>query len=176
MRAFEGYLGHALISGHIWVPADDETTWVWSWTCTAGGEPLPAEVIDAEKRSAGRLPSDVVPGTFRFRRNKDNDYLLDRHKQKTVNYTGIDVISAQDQAVQESMGPIYDRSQEHLGTSDVAIIAARKLLLQACDDVERGQEPLGSRLETISARPAEMLLPRQEHWATAMREHLVAAQ
>jgi phthalate 4,5-dioxygenase len=174
MRAFEGYLGHALISGHIWVPADDETTWVWSWTYTAGGEPLPDEVIEVEKRSAGRLASDVVPGTFRFRRNKDNDYLIDRQMQKTVNYTGIDVISAQDQAVQESMGSIYDRSQEHLGTSDLAIIAARKLLLQACDDVERGADPLGSRLETIAARPAEMLLARGEHWYTAMREHLVA--
>ena len=62
MRAFEGYLGHSLISGHIWVPVDDETTWVWSWTYTAGGEPLPAEVIEAEKRSGGRLPGDVVPG------------------------------------------------------------------------------------------------------------------
>jgi len=175
MRAFEGYLGHSLISGHIWVPADDETTWVWSWTYTANGEPLPAEVIEAEKKSAGRLASDVVPGTFRFRRNKDNDYLIDRQRQKTVNYTGIDVISAQDQAVQESMGPIYDRSREHLGTSDVAIIAARRLLLEACDDVERGREPLGSRLETISARAAEMLLPQDEHWYAAMRDHLVAS-
>ncbi len=174
MRAFEGYGGHPLISGHIWVPADDETTWVWSWTYTAGGVPLPAQVIDAEKRSAGRLPSDVVPGTFRFRRNKDNDYLIDRQRQKTVNYTGIDVISAQDQAVQESMGAIYDRSQEHLGTSDLAIIAARRLLLQACDDVEHGRDPLGSRLETISARPAEMLLPRGEHWYAAMRDQLMA--
>jgi len=174
MRAFEGYFGHALISGHIWVPADDETTWIWSWTYTAGGEALPPEVIEAEKRSAGRLASDVIPGSFRFRRNKHNDYLLDRQRQKTVNYTGIDVISAQDQAVQESMGPIYDRGQEHLGTSDVAIIAARKLLLQACDDVERGQEPLGARLATITARPAEILLPADVHWYAAMREHLVA--
>ncbi|MBV9581850.1 MAG: aromatic ring-hydroxylating dioxygenase subunit alpha [Chloroflexi bacterium] len=175
MRAFEGYLGHALISGHIWVPADDETTWVWSWTYSAGGEPLPAEVVEAEKRSGGRSATDVVPGTFRFRRNKDNDYLIDRQKQKTVNYTGIDVIAAQDQAVQESMGSIFDRSQEHLGSSDVAIIAARKLLLQACDDVERGQEPLGSRLETITTRPAEMVLPQNEAWYAAMRDHLVAA-
>jgi len=174
MRAFEGYLGHPLISGHIWVPADDESTWVWSWTYTGGGEPLPAEVIEAEKRSAGRLPNDVVPGTFRFRRNKDNDYLIDRQKQKTDNYTGIDVISAQDQAVQESMGRIFDRSQEHLGTTDVAIIAARRILLQACDDVEADRDPLGSRLEAITARPAEMLVPRGQHWHAAMSKQLVA--
>ena len=174
MRAFEGYLGHPLISGHIWVPADDETTWIWSWTYTAGGESLPAEVVQAEKRSSGRLPEDASPGTLRFRRNKDNDYLIDRQRQKTVNYTGIDVISAQDQAVQESMGAIYDRSQEHLGTSDVAIIAARRLLLQACQDVEEGRDPLGSRLQTITVRPAEMVLPSSEPWHAAMSAQLVA--
>jgi phenylpropionate dioxygenase-like ring-hydroxylating dioxygenase large terminal subunit len=174
MRAFEGYFGHPLISGHIWVPADDVTTWVWSWTYTASGEPLPSHVLEAEKRSSGRLPSDVVPGTLRFRRNKVNDYLIDRDRQKTVNYTGIDVISAQDQAVQESMGPIYDRSQEHLGTSDLAIIAARRLLLDACTDVENARDPLGSRLETISVRPAEMVLPLNEAWHTAMSLQLAA--
>jgi hypothetical protein len=135
---------------------------------------LPTEVIEAEKRSAGRLRSDVVPGTFRFRRNKDNDYLIDRQMQKTVNYTGIDVISAQDQAVQESMGPIYDRRREHLGASDVAVIAARRLLLDACADVESGRSPLGSQLQTVNVRPAEMVLSSNEPWYAAMSPHLVA--
>ena len=30
---------------------------------------------------------------------------------------------AQDRKVQESMGPLFDRSQEHLGTSDAMILA-----------------------------------------------------
>jgi phthalate 4,5-dioxygenase oxygenase subunit len=176
MRAFEGFLGHALVSGHIWVPADDEHTWVWSWTHTANGEPLPAEVIDAERRQAGRRPDvDVIPGTYRFTRNRSNDYLVDRGRQKSVNYTGIETIAAQDQAIQESMGPISDRSLEHLGTSDLAIIAARRLLLQAGRDVEAGTHPLGSQLEHISARPAEMLLDDGQVWHEAMRAQLVAA-
>jgi phthalate 4,5-dioxygenase oxygenase subunit len=171
MRAFEGYAGHPLISGHIWVPADDEHTWVWSWSHTAQGEALPSEAIDMEKRSAGRLPEDVLPGSLRFKRNKGNDYLLDRQIQRTVNYTGI---AAQDQAIQESMGAVADRSLEHLGTTDVAIIAARRLLLQTCQDVADGHDPLGSRLETISARPAEMVLPAHQPWLSAMQAQLVA--
>jgi phthalate 4,5-dioxygenase oxygenase subunit len=174
MRAFEGYLGHALVAGHIWVPADDEHTWIWSWMYTANGEPLPADVIAAEKRSAGRQADDVLPGTLRFRRNQDNDYLIDRQRQRTANYTGIDVISAQDQAAQESMGAIADRSIEHLGSSDVAIIAARRLLLQACEDVEQGRDPVGSRLDVISARAAEMVLPHEKNWLEAMQEQLIA--
>jgi phthalate 4,5-dioxygenase oxygenase subunit len=175
MRSFEGYFGHPLIAGHIWVPADDEHTWIWSWMYTANGEPLTPEVVEAEKRSAGRRAEDVLPGTLRFTRNRDNDYLINRRKQQTVNYTGIDVISAQDQAAQESMGPIVDRSKEHLGTSDVAIIAARRLLLAACQDVEEGRDPVGSRLASISARAAEMVLPADQPWLDAMREHLIAA-
>ena len=176
MRAFEGYFGHALISGHMWVPADDEHTWVWSWSITQKGEPLPADVVEVERRQAGRTADDVIPGTARFNRNRANDYLLDRQRQRTDNYTGIETIAAQDQAIQESMGPIANRSIEHLGSTDVAIIAARRLLLEACDAVASSAPPLGARLEQIVARPAEMLLHVDQPWLESMREHLVAAQ
>ena len=61
----------------------------------------------------------------------ENDYLIDREKQRTETYTGIDGIAQQDMAVTESMGDIYDRGQEHLGTSDRAIIRMRRLLIKA---------------------------------------------
>ena len=143
MRAFEGYLGHPLLAGHIWVPADDEHTWIWSWMYTANGEPLPAEVVDAEKRSAGRRADDVLPGTLRFRRNKDNDYLIDRELQRTTLYSGIQSVNAaeQDGCATETMGPIYDRSREHLGFSDKTIIALRKMLLNSVRDLTEGKEP-----------------------------------
>lgn len=41
----------------------------------------------------------------------------------------------------ESMGPIYDRTKEHLGYSDKTIIALRKVLLQALRRVQDRQEP-----------------------------------
>jgi phthalate 4,5-dioxygenase len=176
MRAFEGYLGHALVSGHMWVPSDDEHTWVWSWTFTPDGAPLPSEVVEMERRQAGRTSDDVIPGTSRFRRNRDNDYLIDRQRQKSVNYTGIETIAAQDQAIQESMGPIADRSNEHLGTTDLAIISARRLLLEACNDAQAGERPLGSDVEHVMARPTEGLLPTDRPWLEAMQDDLVAPQ
>ena len=39
------------------------------------------------------------------------------------------------------MGPIYDRAQEHLGVSDMTVIAVRRFLLRALRAVEAGQEP-----------------------------------
>ena len=55
--------------------------------------------------------------------------------------TGIHGFAAQDQAVQESMGPICDRTRERLGTSDTAIIAARRLLLAEIKALAEGREP-----------------------------------
>src|SRR5439155_3353455 len=70
-------------------------------------------------------------GKFRLVQSKDNDYLIDREAQRTESFTGIAGIHQQDQAVTESMGPIYDRTQEHLGTSDAMVIRTRRRVLSA---------------------------------------------
>lgn len=62
---------------------------------------------------------------FRSRSHKRNDYHIDRQAQKTETFTGIRGVNIQDRAIQESMGPVVDRSQEHLGPADRAIIVAR---------------------------------------------------
>ena len=43
--------------------------------------------------------------------------------------------------VTESMGPIYDRTQEHLGSTDLAIIRMRHILLSAAKGLAEGKEP-----------------------------------
>jgi phthalate 4,5-dioxygenase len=48
-------------------------------------------------------------------RHKGNDYLIDRKLQKTQSDSGIQGVSEQDAAAQESQGPIADRTHEHLG-------------------------------------------------------------
>jgi len=80
---------------------------------------------------------------FRLIANPSNEYLLDRDKQHTYNYTGIDGFATQDAAVTQSMGPITDRSREHLGGSDSYVIALRRFLLKAVKDFRRGIEPPG---------------------------------
>ncbi|PWT84347.1 MAG: hypothetical protein C5B56_15805 [Proteobacteria bacterium] len=55
------------------------------------------------------------------------------------NFSGVIGASIQDRAVQESMGPICDRTREHLGTSDKAVIFYRRLLLQKLKDLADGK-------------------------------------
>ncbi len=66
----------------------------------------------------------------RFAANSENDYRIDRERQRTSNFSGIeDSPPLQDAAVQESMGPIVDRSGEHLVASDEGVIRVRRRLL-----------------------------------------------
>ncbi|SVB38144.1 uncharacterized protein METZ01_LOCUS190998, partial [marine metagenome] len=85
------------------------------------------------------------PRTLRAVLNKDNDYGIDREVQRTKTFTGIESISVQDSGIQESMGAICDRTKEHLGTSDAAVIAMRRMYLQACRDLLEGKEPFVPR-------------------------------
>jgi hypothetical protein len=103
----------------------------------------------------------VKPGGFWPRANRENDYGLDREAQRTSSFTGIDGIGEQDLAVTESMGAIYDRTKEHLGTSDLAIIGARRRLLQAARELQRGVEPYAAHHpEIYHIRPTSAVLPR----------------
>ena len=79
--------------------------------------------------TAGRGPDGEVGG--QRRRTRANDWGIDRELQRMKTFTGIVGINNQDLAVQESMGPIVDRSREHLGTTDKAIVAARIIMAKA---------------------------------------------
>ncbi len=147
--ARRGFSGAA---GHIWVPMDDETTMVYNWEQSTT-DPLTDE--DRLERRLGNGPMDVDQTTFRSKRNRENNYLLDRRVQKTETFTGIDGVNAQDRAVQESMGGIVDRTREHLGPADKAVIQARRLLLQAITTVEAGGTPPGIEPTYYTLHPAE---------------------
>jgi phthalate 4,5-dioxygenase oxygenase subunit len=88
-------------------------------------------------------PEYVDQTTFRSKANRDNAYLIDRAVQKTETFTGIDGINVQDRAILESMGPICDRSQEHLGPADKGIIQMRRLLREAINTLRAGGTPAG---------------------------------
>jgi phthalate 4,5-dioxygenase oxygenase subunit len=74
-------------------------------------------------------------------RNKANDYLIDRKLQKTKSYTGIKGVSEQDAAVQDSQGPIADRTREHLGPTDLGIMHFRKVVMEAARALQAGTAP-----------------------------------
>ncbi len=96
----------------------------------------------------------------------DNDYLMDRELQRATTYTGIPGIQEQDLAVTESMGPIYDRSQERLGTTDRAIVRMRQLLIGAAQELERGIDPPGldATFDYTSLRSTEKIIAAGEDW------------
>jgi phthalate 4,5-dioxygenase oxygenase subunit len=162
------------IDGHMWVPIDDEHCMTWNFHCTKF-EPITRDDFDRMEHVMGRGPEDYIPGTSHLKANASNDYGLSRERQKTVNYTGIEGTNTQDFAVQESMGPIYDRTKERLGSADTAIIQMRRLMIQACQDVEDGQDPLGSHGEGTDVRPAQMYLPEDARWTESqLIDELVA--
>ena len=125
-------------SGHGWIPADDENCWMFTYSWNPS-RPL------REDEGHGASFLELEPGTLRATFNKDNNYGIDREMQRTVNYTGIANGSVQDAGIQESMGPIVDRSQEHLGTTDAAIIYLRRMYLRAARDLLEGAEPFVPR-------------------------------
>jgi phenylpropionate dioxygenase-like ring-hydroxylating dioxygenase large terminal subunit len=153
-------------AGHFWVPMDDENCMVWNWMYSFGDEPLTEE--DRLERDSGNGPDHVDPRTFRSKVNRRNGWLIDRQVQKTETFTGIEGINAQDRGVQESMGPIVDRSKEYLGPADRAIIVTRRLLLQAIKTVGEGGDPPGVDTSYYQARAVERILPKGVQWREAL--------
>ena len=105
--------------------------------------------------------------TYLGQANKRNDYMIDRELQKTVNYTGIpqNNARAQDAAMTDSMGTIVDRSHEHLGTTDMAIIRMRRRLVQGARELEEGIEPYAaSHPQVFAVRSGGAVLPRDVYF------------
>ena len=139
-----------LSPGLVMVPVDDENCWRF------GARPAAA---------VGQANVFTDERGQRLRRAA-NDYLLDRDQQHTVSYTGIVGVANQDYAVTESMGPIYDRSREHLGTTDLAIVKMRQQLIQAARNLEQGLDPPGleAPMPWSGLRSEERVLDDNEDW------------
>ena len=99
-----------------------------------GGDPYPHVVEKA-------LGCYVWDETGRKVQNLSNLYLQDRQAMKTHSFSGIDGVRVQDQAAQETMGRIIDRTQEHLGESDRGIIMIRRRFVEDIKAIQRGEEP-----------------------------------
>jgi nitrite reductase/ring-hydroxylating ferredoxin subunit len=170
----EGIRPDPQIDGHMWMPIDDGHTWVFNWAYRKNLTEIPHEQWLDQEHRMGRGPEDLLPG-FRLKASMENDYFMDRDLQKSgMNYSGIPGVNTQDYAVQEGMGPVYDRTKEHLGTSDLAIISARRMLLKSIRDVQAGGDPIGAFADSSRVRPAEMVLPEDVRWQDAMQGELVA--
>ena len=165
----------AIISGHFWVPIDDHQTFTWNFVYGADESvPITPEFAEWEEARTGRGKDDFIPGTFKLKRNVSNDHMIDRELQKKT-FTGITGIGTQDVALQEGMGPIVDRSQELLVGSDAAIVAMRRMLLEATRAVERGEDPPGVKPESARhVRGYDSVIPLGVDWREALASELSA--
>ena len=106
----------------------------------------------------------VDQSTFRAVRNASNNWGIDRQVQKSETYSGIEGVNTQDRAVQESMGPVVDRSEEYLGPADKAIISMRRLLLQAIKSVQAGEDPPAVDTSYYNLRAIERIVADDVQW------------
>jgi phthalate 4,5-dioxygenase len=111
------------------------------------------------------------PGSgYRTAHNVGNMHLQDRARMISSNFSGVEGAAIQDRAVQEGMGAICDRTQEHLGTSDKAVIFYRRLILRKLEEMDAGK-PLPALDPSLDFkhRTASWYMPSDEPWQQALR-------
>ncbi|NIF87239.1 Rieske 2Fe-2S domain-containing protein [Burkholderia sp. Cy-637] len=162
------------VHGHFWVPIDDEHCWAWSFDYHPTRELTEAEV-NAMKEGHG-IHVKYIPGTYLPLQNKGNDYLMDRESQRAgLTYSGVEGIGMQDASLQESMGPIQDRTRENLVSTDNGIIMVRNRLMKAARALaEQGQLPPGRDADAQRIRSVATVLPRSQPFREGAREALRA--
>ena len=158
------------VHGHFWMPIDDENCWAWSFDYQVDA---PAH----RRRSARRCEAGkgihvaYVPGTLPAARQQ-GQRLPDRPRGAegaAATYSGVRGIAMQDASLQESMGPIVDRTKENLVSTDNGIIMARHRLLRALKAMEKGETPPGVDLAHQRVRSAAVVLPPDQPSRTRRR-------
>jgi phthalate 4,5-dioxygenase len=100
----------------------------------------------------------------------------DRSLMKSGHFTGFGrSLLEEDAAIQASMGPIVDRSEEHLSSSDIAVANLRRMLLDALETAKAGARPPGSALAPDGVRlpnASEMIVEEGQRWEDAALDRL----
>ncbi len=175
-------------SMHIFVPIDDEHTWFYGVNFSQDR----ALDHDEMKERRGAVIGVDLDQNYRKIRTLENNFLQDRAAMKAkssftgttripdqgnqatfvrqwsslLGFTGIRGVPAQDMAMQESMGPIYDRTKEHLGSSDIAIFYFRRRMLNGVRSFMADGKPIGldPSIPYERLRSAEKVVPIDTPW------------
>jgi len=167
---------HKIISSiphgaHVWVPIDDDNTMLYSVDFNPA-QPMSEQELARSKTGFG-IHTENFPGTDHAVRNKANDYLIDRALQASgKSYTGMKGFGTQDCAIQESMGPIADRSAEHLLACDAAIVKIRRLLLQMLKDHAAGKPLPGMDPASYRVRSGRFEAAKSVPFIDAMEQYV----
>ncbi len=172
------------LHNRAWVPMDDTHTMFVSLMWKKHPPSLGPDKFGRQMPGFSRV-FEYLPNTsdwygrWRLTRREANDWLIDRKAQaEGGNYTGIDGIHAQDQAITESMGGITDHLFEHLGPSDMMIMRTRRRLLQVARALAKnGTVPPGvDDPETMYAvRSGDFVTDDKTSWRDAYARQMEAA-
>lgn len=168
------------ILNRAYVPLDDEHTMIVDcYTKNAyRALTLATQVPGATTRLYNYRPNTTDwLGRWRLAGDNTNDHLIDREKQRTESFTGIEGVQPQDQAVQESMGTIVDRGFEHLAPSDMMIARVRRLLLRAARGLAAdGALPPGAAnpLSLEGVRGGHFVAAKETEWLKALANQRAA--
>jgi hypothetical protein len=171
--------GRGRRGGTAWIPVDDEHCTRYSIGLSldedidqaAADRLTPPDTLQPFTLPDGTIIDTIIPyGT------KANQYLIDRALQKAGHFSGIQSIPMQDKAMIEGMTRVVKRSLEHLGSSDVAVIAARRRLLKLARDLEHGIEPVAAtQPELYRVRPLDLTSSEPEFGAL-LKQHAEEAK
>ena len=146
-------------------PEDDYNTMFYfiAWN----GADKPGIATDAWRKFKVLQRGVDVDKDFNGIRTRDNLYLQDRVAMKEGNFTGVDGIPNQDIVMWESMGPISDRSKERVGASDVAVVAFRRLMVEAARAIVNGGPAIGitePHIPHANISSYEGVVPKTTNW------------
>ena len=175
------------LSGHAWVPIDDEHTLciMFSYHPTQPFYEKTRALFKSGHR--GRETGHASDGSFETRPvtdpfpkywskyNRGNAYQFSHALQDTYN-SGLPGLWVQDAAAQSGVAPIYDRSKEHLGTSDTGIARTRRMLLDTVGRfVKDGQRPASAdKPQSLMWRAVSLTVPTGGNWSELGAEFMQA--
>ena len=151
----------------MFVPIDDENCWRYILMDRTRRNPrdLGGASLFAVPGAPFTVPTQrgaggIVPREY----TAENDYQMSREAQRHGIFSGVADFVSQDLMVTESMGPVYDRTQEQLGSTDRAISRMRHLLISAAKGLAEGKEPPAVTGDFASIHGAEKILEPDEDW------------
>jgi phthalate 4,5-dioxygenase len=165
-----------IINLRSFVPLDDHHAMLISHSGNPAG-PMPDAMAYRDDDPFGEVGgyeerTNDPRSYFVTKANKSNDYYRDLDVEKTLMHCGIPfVLNLPDRAMTELMcsdngEPLYDRTQENLGSTDAFVIAVRAQLLAAAKRLrDTGDWP--PNVDDVSwdrVRAASVVLPADIDW------------
>ncbi|MEK7943517.1 Rieske 2Fe-2S domain-containing protein [Pigmentiphaga sp. YJ18] len=153
------------------VPMDDTNT---AFYFLAWGHPAKTPDTETWRKFLRAQIGPDVDDRYRPHRNHDNRFWQDRQAMKAGNFTGITGFPNQDIAMWVTMGALADRSEERLGTSDLAIVEFRRRMLTALDEFAASEAPiaLGENAIPREICSFQAIVPKSVDWREYKVSHV----